>query len=340
MALKFSPQNVMFIRVTNQWYQMVKASYIATGSSRLNIWYNYSQAAEFEKISKKVKPGELVLFTLQAISGDMYVVGGGYLLDRQVLTQKEAWQLYGVKNGARTLDEFSEFLKAQDIKTDNIPSVVVSSCFIYSRADCLLIPSEFAAGFKSKLCGELNTDNPIGMYLCKIAQERRFPQLQNGRSENDWPGIYVMAAQRNNARLVANFNARLLKAYDFTCAISGCKVNAALEVAHIKTFFDENFHTSDNGIVMRSDLHSLFSRGYITAYYKTPKQVVIKVSSCLKEQGDDYYLNFDGKPLRLPEDKSFWPNPKYLEWHMRVRFENWLSFFNIQPVGLTETGTY
>jgi putative restriction endonuclease len=73
-------------------------------------------------------------------------------------------------------------------------------------------------------------------------------------------------------------------------------------------------HEVSNGLLLRSDLHRLFDKGYVTV---TPDQRVL-VSSRLKadfENGRSYYP-FDGRTLAVkPSDAVDLPDPESLRWH-------------------------
>ena len=63
------------------------------------------------------------------------------------------------------------------------------------------------------------------------------------------------------------FRANLRVAYGDTCAISGSSVTQILEAAHIRPYKGKHSHRINNGILMRSDLHTLFDMHLITLEY-------------------------------------------------------------------------
>lgn len=326
------PKKVVFIKVTNEWYQLIKANYITTGSDMVNMWKAGKLDPEMEKIIEGLEPGELALFTMKYKDGVTYIIGGGFFLSRDWFSVKDAWKLFGVRNGVMNYEDFVQRVTDQGGDLECLKSAAFKGVFIFSKKESLIVPDELSSSFNDFDLLEMSNDDPAGLYLTKLALERRYPQLQSGRSEHDWPGIYLMAAKRIAARMSANFEARVLQAYDFTCCISGCNSFQVLDVAHIKTFFDDSYQDTDNGIVMRCDFHRLFAKGFITAYYKNDDTIVLQVSKSLGIKDAREYLAYDGRELMLPDDRSLWPNRKSLEWHRRVRYENWLRFGDIQPV--------
>jgi hypothetical protein len=60
------------------------------------------------------------------------------------------------------------------------------------------------------------------------------------------------------------FQVLVTEAYRRSCAITGERALPALEAAHIRPFSELETHTVQNGLLLRSDVHRLFDRGYIT----------------------------------------------------------------------------
>ena len=56
----------------------------------------------------------------------------------------------------------------------------------------------------------------------------------------------------------SDFRRKLLKLYGGECLVTGCKVEAALEAAHITPVKDAGNMSSENGLLLRSDIHTLY----------------------------------------------------------------------------------
>ena len=110
------------------------------------------------------------------------------------------------------------------------------------------------------------------------------------------------------------FRVAVTGAYHRACAVTGEHSLPALEAAHIMPYAKGGEHEISNGLLLRSDLHRLFDKGYVTV---TPEQRIL-VSPRLKadfENGKSYYP-FDGKNLVVrPEIAVDLPNPNCLQWH-------------------------
>ena len=91
-----------------------------------------------------------------------------------------------------------------------------------------------------------------------------------------------------------------------------------LDAAHIKPFTESGPHRLDNGLLLRTDVHTLFDAGYLTV---TP-DLRVRVSRRIRdefENGRDYYV-LEGRELSVPMAPAPPPNREYLEWHSDVRF--------------------
>ena len=110
------------------------------------------------------------------------------------------------------------------------------------------------------------------------------------------------------------FQVLVTSAYKRQCAISGEKALPVLQAAHIKPFTAEGPNSVNNGLLLRSDLHILFDRGYLTI---TP-EYKIEVSRKIKEEfdnGKNYYA-FHGKDFyTLPKTVEERPSLEFIKWH-------------------------
>jgi len=86
-----------------------------------------------------------------------------------------------------------------------------------------------------------------------------------------------------------------------------------LEAAHIRPFEKDGPHQPQNGLLLRSDVHTLFDRGYVTV---TP-ELRFLVSKRIREEfenGRDYYA-LHGGAVQLPVKRELAPSREYLDWH-------------------------
>jgi len=90
----------------------------------------------------------------------------------------------------------------------------------------------------------------------------------------------------------AAFRSIVLNAYDGTCPVTGCKIETLLEACHIIPVAEPAAtHGTENGVLLRIDLHALLDQNLISIH---PGNGTLRVSSKL---GNGYYRTFDGKKL-------------------------------------------
>jgi putative restriction endonuclease len=87
------------------------------------------------------------------------------------------------------------------------------------------------------------------------------------------------------------FRDRLIRRYGGACQISRCAFTGVVEAAHILPYADTNENSLHNGLLLRSDLHTLFDLGLLAINPMTRK--VALHPALLKTE----YASFDGIPL-------------------------------------------
>lgn len=115
------------------------------------------------------------------------------------------------------------------------------------------------------------------------------------------------------------FRILVTDAYQRNCAITGENTLPVLEAAHIKPYAKGGPHSVNNGLLLRSDFHTLFDEGYITI----DTDFRIDVSKKLYEDygnGNNYYKYHGEKLTTLPQKENELPSKEYLEWHNSNEF--------------------
>ena len=107
-------------------------------------------------------------------------------------------------------------------------------------------------------------------------------------------------------------------AYDRRCAITGSKIRPVLQAAHIRPVTDGGEHRLDNGLLLRSDVHTLFDHGYLGV----DPRYRLHVSPRLREEfgnGEQFYERAR-HPIALPPRRADRPSSEFLEWHLDTIF--------------------
>jgi putative restriction endonuclease len=101
--------------------------------------------------------------------------------------------------------------------------------------------------------------------------------------------------------------------------LTGTKIWPALQAAHIRPVAYGGEHRLDNGLLLRSDVHTMFDRGYlgVDASFR------LRVSPLLRSEfgnGERFYAKA-GEIIALPDRRADQPNSEFLEWHMDEVFQ-------------------
>ena len=105
------------------------------------------------------------------------------------------------------------------------------------------------------------------------------------------------------------FRQQLLAAYDGRCAITGCNLEPVLDAAHIFPYMGPETNHPRNGLLLRTDLHTLFDLKLIAIDIAT---MCLVVSSALT---GTCYDEYHGRPIKVPEDASRRPSREALAMH-------------------------
>jgi putative restriction endonuclease len=119
----------------------------------------------------------------------------------------------------------------------------------------------------------------------------------------------------------AAFKALVQEAYGRRCAITGDKIVPVLQAAHIRPVTDHGENRIDNGLLLRSDVHTLFDRRYLGVH---PDRKTLLVSPRLRADwgnGEEFYQRAaSGDPISLHTRRADRPNRDVLDWHADTIF--------------------
>ena len=104
------------------------------------------------------------------------------------------------------------------------------------------------------------------------------------------------------------FRRQLLEAYTGKCAVTRTGYPQVLEAAHIMPYKGEHTNDISNGILLRSDIHTLFDLGLISI--ADDYKILMKSELMVTE-----YAELMGVILELPESQEMRPNLEALAYH-------------------------
>lgn len=300
----------IYVGITDyEWFKTLKEA----NCDEVNFW-KPGGTTQFMALNE----GELFLFKLH--SPNDYIVGGGLFLKFSILPSSLAWEAFGIANGAKDLLELNA--RVYKYKKTNrfvdpdpqIGCIILSMPFYLEQQDWISVPVDWN---KNIVQGKTyDTANTIGLslYYEVMNKLKKLDLMQLTETEtlnkNKFGKEQIIKPRIGQGA----FKVLITDAYQRKCAITGEKTLPVLEAAHIKPYSQNGPHEICNGLLLRSDFHTLFDRGYITVN----KEHIIEVSHRIKEDfgnGKEYYAYHGNKLNILPQREDQLPNSKYLEWH-------------------------
>lgn len=298
-----------FVAVTDfEWYTFLTAR---PDLDEVNFWQPGGS-----KLFQALQPGEPFLFKLH--SPRNFVVGGGFFVHATRLPVTLVWEMFEEKNGAASLEEMQRRIEKYRSSTPSsleeyhIGCVLLTSPFFFEERGWIPIPADWS---KNIVQGKTySLVKGYGKRLWNDVQMRldsgELPWEEFHEKEGPRYGKPIQVLQRLGQGI---FRALVTDAYDRRCAVTGERVLPALEAAHIKPFRLAGPNQVNNGLLLRSDLHRLFDRGYLTVDLSHRLDVSQKIREQF-ENGRDYYA-LRGKLITLPRNSSDHPSKDFLRWH-------------------------
>jgi putative restriction endonuclease len=253
------------------------------------------------------------------------VVGGGFFSGFARLKLSEAWEFFGPANGVASVEEMRRRVgKYRSVPIALNDDPVIGCIFIrdvsfLSPGQEIDAPPAFAANVVQGKSYDL--DEEPGFSYFEEALRRLLSSESPQAVDQTWsrPGPVYSDPHLTRGRLgQQSFQAVVLDAYHRRCAVTGERIRPVLQAAHIKPLPRGGEHRLDNGLLLRSDVHTLFDRGYLGV---DPKFRLV-VSPRLREEfenGEEFYAR-SGEQIALPDKRIDRPNSEYLEWHLEEVF--------------------
>lgn len=287
--------------------------------AQVNFWFPSPQQG-FQALHH----GGIFLFKTKAAAGGRIV--GGAIFDAFVRARiSDAWQWFGPDNGVASLDELRARVRHYRRLTTPLPLDAEIGCVLldfvswFPTQEQLPMPNDWAANIvrgRTYETADLSPDHSVVRAVARylgtgIDALDSLPREWGDRVFGDPVTRIPRLGQKTFAAVIS-------ENYRHRCAITGDKVRPVLEAAHILPVAEGGIHRPDNGLLLRSDIHTLYDSGYMTV---DPKHRLI-VSPQLREEfgnGDALYARA-GSVIALPERRRDRPHREFLEWHMETVF--------------------
>ncbi len=219
-----------------------------------------------------------------------------------------AWNRFGKKNGCKSKQELVDRLdKYKNKRSTNTESVLTSEigCIVLENVEFWDTESyidleKYEVDFSPNIVKikYFNQENPFDTNYYK--------PLTNGFDlVEDSTEKYKKTREVVERKGQSSFRAKISKAYNGACCITGEQTPELVEAAHIQPYLNKNSNHVQNGLLLRVDFHKLYDNGllYINQDYK------IEISPLIN---GDYYKSFQGKTINLPKSRADYPSKEAL----------------------------
>ena len=200
--------------------------------------------------------------------------------------------------------ELDSYLPASDAGFSQVPEDVIKR-----------IESEFGTVERFARRRLLNTSvgGPVlDMSGMIRVSESELAKLRKFDTESRKQGVANIIETILKRRGDPQFRRTLLEAYDGRCAITNFNALDSLEAAYIVPFCGKHTNEPSNGLLLRSDIHTLFDVGKLAI--DTLTMTVILADDMIHTS----YRILAGRPLRYPEEPSQRPDTDSLDLHRRL----------------------
>jgi putative restriction endonuclease len=302
-----------YVAVTdNDWFRFLKQR---PSLDEVNFWQPGGN-----RLFGTLQPNEPFLFKLHY--PDNYIVGGGLFAHSSILPFSLAWDAFGEKNGAATIEQMRERIekyrheRANPHEDYKVGCIILEQPFFFEERDWIPVPSDFAKNIVSGKSYDLSIEP--GQSLWEQVQIRLRATSREHELTGEKKPIYgepILVLPRLGQ---GSFRVLVTDVYQRRCAVTGEKALPVLEAAHIKPVSSQGEHSIQNGLLLRSDVHTLFDRGYVTV---TP-DFQFRVSRRLKQDFDngEHYFKLNGHQIWVPPHVAERPSREALEWHTDTVF--------------------
>jgi putative restriction endonuclease len=308
-----------YVAVTDKEWYLFLAARPEVAEAEVNFW-RPGGAREF----RALVVGEPFFFKTH--SPHNRVVGGGFYSGFAALRVSEAWQLFGLANGAESLGQMRAriaYYRREPIAPGDDPEIgciFVRNVTFFPQHATYQPPPGFAANIVQGKSYDMSEPHVSGYFgdVMQLVLGREL-EIDLGQPWHDTGPVFGDPRLAPYRLAQQAFKAVVLNAYHGHCAITGTKIRPVLQAAHIRPVTVGGENRIDNGLLLRSDVHTMFDDGYLAV----DPSYRLRVSPRLRGEfgnGEQFYARA-GQVIALPERKTDRPHREFLEWHNDVVFK-------------------
>lgn len=198
---------------------------------------------------------------------------------------------------------------------------------VFRHTSNVRLDPEFAAF----LADERNRENAKLVLIKKYFQTaeqialRELLNISEERILSDPDGSPILIAEAAQRGREARFRLQVVAAYNYTCALTGYRLNtvtgaSVVDAAHIHSFAVSRNNDLRNGLALSKTAHWLFDEG---AWSLTDDCRVLVAKDFFVESGPDPLLlrGYEGRTVRAPSRPECCPDLDHIRWHRNNVFE-------------------
>ncbi len=304
-----------YVAVTDfEWY-----SYL---SSRPSIREGNFWRPRGARPFKVLQPGDPFIFKIKAPLNR--VVGGAIYEGFVTLKISQAWEFFGEGNGVSSTEALVQRIRRitgetlGQIGDREIGCVLLRDLLFFPEDEQWPAPESFSTNIvQGKSFLYPGGDAVVDAVALRVLEQEDWSTQLLPAIENQGPthGTPRMVAPRLGQ---GGFKAFVQEAYARQCAVTHHQILPTLQAAHILPVAEGGQHRIDNGLLLRSDVHTMFDRGYLGV----DEEYRLMVSPRLRSEfgnGDEFYSK-EGQIITLPTATRNRPSTEFLSWHLQKVF--------------------
>jgi putative restriction endonuclease len=304
-----------YVAVTDiDWYNYLSSRPLIREA---NFWRPYGSRS-----FKVLHPGEPFIFKTKFPLNK--IVGGAIFEGFVSLNISRAWDFFGEGNGVDSPEALIQRIRTitgealDEIGDREIGCVLLRDLWFLPKQGQLPAPATFSANIvQGKSFNYPGEDAVVDAVVERILIQEEWPADLSQDVENLGPthGLPRLVTPRLGQ---GGFKAVVQEAYVRRCAVTSHQILPTLQAAHILPVSEGGQHRIDNGILLRSDVHTMFDRGYIGV----DEDYRLRVSPRLRSEfgnGEEFYAN-EGQVITLPGAIRNRPSTEFLSWHLEKVF--------------------
>lgn len=241
------------------------------------------------------------------------ICGFAYFARFSLLPQSLAWEVFGPKNGAHSEAEMRDRIarlrrgRLERGEDPDIGCVLLVEPTFFPRDDWIPQPRDWSRTLVQGRSYDLSRGEGLRIWRACLARSR------SAVRDVVEPERFGAPTERRPRLGQGTFRVSVLDAYGRRCAVSGEHSLPVLEAAHIRPYAKRGEHSLENGLLLRSDIHRLYDRGYVTV---SPDRK-FEVSDALAERWSNgrAYYQLAGQRIHVPRRDEERPSPDLLAWH-------------------------